>query len=118
MARDMAAERGAKLTVLHVIEPFPPGWRMDTEPLSRRARTEARQKLRGVFAKYLQGNDRVFPLLLSGHPADAIVRCARRFRPEVLVIATHGRTGLKRFVMGSVAERVVRHAPCPVLVVR
>jgi universal stress protein A len=53
----------------------------------------------------------------AGAPATAIVRAARRERAEVLVLGTHGRSGLRRLLLGSVAERVVRTAPCPVVTV-
>jgi nucleotide-binding universal stress UspA family protein len=52
---------------------------------------------------------------LQGHPADAIVRAAAAEQADLIVMSTHGRTGLFRFLMGSVAESVVRRAPCPVL---
>ena len=54
----------------------------------------------------------------SAVPVDAIVRTARRVGADLIVVGTHGRTGLARVVLGSVAERVVALAPCPVLTVR
>ena len=54
----------------------------------------------------------------SGEPARKILDIAERDKPDLLVIGTHGRTGVKHAVMGSVAERVARQAPCPVLIVR
>lgn len=56
--------------------------------------------------------------LLTGAPADAIVQLAAEEYADLIVMATHGRTGLRRLLMGSVAEEVIRHAPCPVLTVR
>jgi nucleotide-binding universal stress UspA family protein len=56
--------------------------------------------------------------LLSGDPAAEIVRFAREWSCDVLVVGTHGRKGLSRFVVGSVAGKVVRAAPCAVLVAR
>lgn len=53
-----------------------------------------------------------------GRPADTIVRLARERNVDLIVMATHGRTGLEHVVMGSVAEKVVRLAPCPVLTVK
>jgi len=53
-----------------------------------------------------------------GEPAAVIVERAKSGRYDLLVLSTHGRTGLSHFLMGSVAERVVRSAPCPVLTVR
>jgi nucleotide-binding universal stress UspA family protein len=53
-----------------------------------------------------------------GHPADTIVQLARERDVDLIVMATHGRTGLGHLVLGSVAEKVVRLAPCPVLTVK
>jgi nucleotide-binding universal stress UspA family protein len=55
---------------------------------------------------------------ISGSPAAAIVQYAQSIGAGVIVIGTHGRDGVSRLIMGSVAEHVVRYAPCPVLVVR
>jgi universal stress protein A len=54
----------------------------------------------------------------TGHPADTIVRIAQERRADLIVMGTHGRTGLQHVLLGSVAEKVVRLAPCPVLTVR
>ena len=56
--------------------------------------------------------------LVMGDPASEIVRVAKEEHPELIVLGTHGRTGLSRILMGSVAEAVMRHAPCPVLIYR
>jgi universal stress protein A len=54
----------------------------------------------------------------TGRAAPTIVQCARERESDLIVVGSHGRTGLAHLTMGSVAEHVVRHAPCPVLVVR
>lgn len=51
----------------------------------------------------------------EGEPAAAIIRLAMELKADLIVLGTHGRTGLKRLLLGSVAEHVLRHAPCPVL---
>jgi len=56
--------------------------------------------------------------LLAGDPADAIIRLAESENIDLIVMGTHGRRGLRRLLMGSVAEAVVRAAPCPVLTVK
>jgi universal stress protein A len=61
---------------------------------------------------------RATAFLLDGAPHKQIARTARRMRADVIVIGTHGRTGLPRAFLGNVAERVIRLAPCPVLTVR
>lgn len=57
-------------------------------------------------------------LLVVGTPADEIVRAAERERADLIVLGTHGRGAVGRFFLGSVADRVVRTAPCPVVTVR
>jgi nucleotide-binding universal stress UspA family protein len=65
-----------------------------------------------------RSGSRVRSAVLAGDPAAEIVRFARERGADLLVVGKHGRTRLERFVLGSVAEKVVRQAPCPVLVVR
>ena len=55
---------------------------------------------------------------MAGGPADEILKVGRGWRPDLIVIGTHGRGGVRRFLMGSVAEHVVRRASRPVLTVR
>jgi hypothetical protein len=57
-------------------------------------------------------------LLLVGDPASAILRVTQELPADLIVMGTHGRTGLGRLLMGSVAEQVVRKAPCPVVTVK
>ena len=58
------------------------------------------------------------PRLLQGRPYEALVKVARDEAVNLIILGSHGRTGLKRLLMGSVAERVIGQAPCPVLVVK
>jgi nucleotide-binding universal stress UspA family protein len=55
---------------------------------------------------------------MTGAPAMAVIDYARKARIDLILIGTHGRTGLGHFVMGSVAEKIVRLAPCPVLTLK
>jgi len=79
---------------------------------------EARLSLKEVADEEGLIRDRLSLVVLHGHPADAIVRFAHDQTNDLLVIATHGRTGWRRSVFGSVAERVIRLARCPVLTIR
>ncbi len=56
-------------------------------------------------------------ILEEGNPGEIVIKQANKLRADTIVIGTHGRTGLSRLVMGSVAEEVIRHAQCPVLVI-
>ena len=57
-------------------------------------------------------------LVRTGSPADEIVDAAKEMGVDLIILSTHGRTGLKHLLLGSMTENVVRRAPCPVLVVR
>ncbi len=75
-------------------------------------RTQLQDLIRGAF----RGTWEVE--VATGHPADTIVRVAQDRKADLIVMGTHGRTGLQHVLLGSVAEKVVRMAPCPVLTVR
>ena len=78
----------------------------------------AREQLPRFRAAELDPHLHVETLVLSGGPAHEICDTAKIQSADLIVISTHGHTGLKHFALGSVAENVVRHSPCPVLVVR
>ena len=79
---------------------------------------EARERLPRFRQAELDPHLRVETLVLNGGSAHEICRTAETQAADLIVMATHGHTGLKRFMLGSVTENVVRHAPCPVLIVR
>ncbi len=84
----------------------------------KRLLEEARERLPGFRQAELDPHLCVDTLVLSGGPAHEICRTAEAQGADLIVMATHGNAGLRRFLIGSVTENVVRHAPCPVLVVR
>ncbi|MEZ4502797.1 MAG: universal stress protein [Dehalococcoidia bacterium] len=82
-------------------------------------RSEADAHLEATRQRLLDGGAvEVRTQILEGHPGSAIVDAARDLGADVIVMATHGRAGLGRALLGSVADHVVRHASCPVLLVR
>jgi nucleotide-binding universal stress UspA family protein len=88
-----------------------------SEEFIEQIRTESKKSLEEFARKNLQGLT-VTTAFLEGRPFVEICRYAHEKEIELVVIATHGRTGIKHALFGSVAEKVVRKAPCPVLVVR
>ena len=86
------------------------------EIVRRDRSAEAQTQLRDLVANAFQGAWNVEVAL--GHPADTIVRVAQDRGVDLIVMATHGRTGLQHVLLGSVAEKVVRLAPCPVLTIK
>jgi nucleotide-binding universal stress UspA family protein len=103
--------------VLHVIEPSARALGGTTQAPSDPA--AAREQLRQFIASTL-GNDDPQPAerVDTGDVRDRIVTLAEDGGFDLIVMGTHGRTGIKHVLLGSVAEKVVRHAPCPVLAVR
>lgn len=88
------------------------------EDLETSARAQAQKRLDAVVAKARKAGVRATGLLLEGVPHERIARAARAKKADLLVIGTHGRTGLAKFFLGSVASRLVASAACPVLTVR
>ena len=82
------------------------------------SRTAAEKSLAGVLDPKWPAGRTVIQAMVEGSPKVEIVQYARKQNIDLIVLATHGRTGLPHVIMGSVAETVVRTAPCPVLTVR
>lgn len=78
----------------------------------------AKTALDEAAAPLLANGVQVETVILKGSPAESIIAYAREFNIDMIVMSTHGRSGLARLVYGSVAESVLHHAPCPVLLVR
>ncbi|MGH7309792.1 MAG: universal stress protein [Candidatus Rokuibacteriota bacterium] len=123
-AIDLARHDGARLTIMHVITPPVPivgeGYVSPTlwADLDRQMRDHAGKQMRALLTRARQAGVRATGVLLEGPPADRIVRAARRLKADVIVMGTHGRSGLARIFVGSVAGRVIATARCPVLTVR
>ena len=88
------------------------------EALEAEARQSAQKRLSTLLAKAREAKVRVKAFLLDGVPYQRIARVARSKRADLIVMGTHGRTGLSRLFMGSVTARVIPLARCPVLAVR
>jgi nucleotide-binding universal stress UspA family protein len=88
------------------------------DELATSSRAWAQKKLDALVAQAKKARVRTKGFLLEGAPHEEIVRFARARRVELIVLGTHGRTGLAKLFLGSVAERVVAAALCPVLTVR
>lgn len=90
----------------------------DSSTLMQEFAREARDQLERIAADLRKKRLRVSTLLEIGTAPEVIVQAAKRSKADVIVISTHGRTGLAHVFLGSVSERVVRHAGCAVLTVR
>lgn len=124
LARELAKVLRAELVVCHAYNPVAPLAASEAfvapgvvDQIWTAARRTGRRKLERLATAARRDRLRVATMLLEGAPAAAIVAAARRRRAGLLVLGTHGRTGVRRMLVGSVAERVVRTARCPVLTV-
>ncbi len=120
----LAAVAHASLHVLTVVtEPLHEPWTGYTPGLALinevdRERDVAHQRLERLVPHAAVRAGRITMATAWGEPAEEIVRYARRHDVDLIVCGTHGRSGLNRLLMGSVAEQVLRAAPCPVLTLR
>jgi nucleotide-binding universal stress UspA family protein len=121
-AVDLATTYQAQLTVVYIIPQviFHPDWAADVEETLDVAdiTAEAQQTLDKMTAPYRQAGVCISIQVLAGGPYVEIVRLARQIGANLIVIGAHGTTDRQPFLMGSVAEKVVRDAPCSVLTVR
>jgi nucleotide-binding universal stress UspA family protein len=121
-AAAFAEKFGAEVVLLHVVQDlalFVPEAVMAAPPLTApvgQFLAAARQALEHAAAGV--GGVTIRPEVAEGVPYEEIVRQAREHDVDLIVMGTHGRTGLAHVLLGSVAEKVVRRAPCPVLTVR
>jgi nucleotide-binding universal stress UspA family protein len=120
-AREWATLFGAEVCLLHVIEPTAVVAEFGTVPMGRMRRdlsTRARMALSELGQQEFPESVRVSVEVRKGVAYDQIAVAARDLNADIIIIATHGQTGLKHALLGSNAERVTRHAPCPVLTLR
>jgi universal stress protein A len=122
-AIELAKQPRTKLLVLHVLMPPSPflGNRLPSSylELQSRAERDVERRMAGTMTKVGKaGIKNVVSKLVTGAPPEQIIRHANRWRADLIVMGTHGRSGIGRAFMGSVAERVLQSARCPVLTVR
>jgi universal stress protein A len=127
LARDVAQVHGARLVLLHVTE-MPLGLGPETvivpdeggAPIKVRdyALRSAQDHLDDLAARLRKEQIDVTTIAVMGHIIDEILETAGEEKADLIVMGTHGRTGLSHLVAGSIAEKIVRNAPVPVLTVR
>jgi universal stress protein A len=122
-ACDIALHYSASITLVHVHEPvdyaLPEGYVLYTPEQMIRLNAEFESRLRSTLLDVeAMGVSKVSSKLLSGSAPLEIVEFAKSGKFDLIVMGTHGRTGIRHVLMGSVAERVLRTAPCAVLTVK
>jgi len=117
LAYNLARLHLARLVAAHVVQtPVLADVGGDPTPETESWLREVREKLHDLRPAY--PTIAVEHRLLEGEPAEQIVRLANELNCDLIVLGTHARSGLPRLVLGSVAEEVLRSAPCPVLIVK
>jgi universal stress protein A len=109
LAKDVEAE----VTIFNVVI-------VDESGINKREVEEHKQRLDEFVAKNVDdvgANLRIRKVVDAGQPYGAIVDCAEKERIDLIVMSSHGRSGLSRMLIGSVTDKVLRGAPCPILVV-
>lgn len=121
----LAKQNNAELWVVHVIEPlvtYVSGEDFGGAELYMRLEETTKRDAESSMKKLMQRLERLRvkakSLLLKGSPHEQIVKAAKNKKADMIVVGTHGRTGLSKLFMGSVAGRVVSTAHCPVVTVR
>ncbi len=126
-AAQLARQNGARVTLVHVHDPSWAAWRpiaypTEVQPEAPPSEPELEQriheKLRELCERVFEGVPCKTAVVLCANAAQGITDYAEKEDVDLIVISTHGRSGLAGLLIGSVAERVVRHAPCPVLTLR
>ncbi|MDP2037417.1 MAG: universal stress protein [Ignavibacteria bacterium] len=121
-ARDLSDNMNATIHILHVIDksiPFLPGNKNLSDAELTTALEADAQKHLSPFKKEIESESDINVICMIKHGIDfeEIVKYAKEIRAELIVIATHGRTGIMHSLLGSVAEKVIQHSKCPVLVI-
>jgi len=119
---DLTKHYGARLYVIHVMYDVAraTGWyvpHMSMDELYRDIETNARKEIEKCCVEDLRGYKNIEYSILKGVPHEEILKFAEENAVDLIIMGTHSRKGLDRVIFGSTAERVVRHAPCPVLTV-
>ncbi|MBM4175052.1 MAG: universal stress protein [Ignavibacteria bacterium] len=120
-AEEIASQYDGEIHLLHVLEKTPPiltirSLDLKTEKIQKTIEDDARTLLK-KFAEKFNSSEKVKEVLLRGNDFETITSYAKEKKIDLIVIATHGRTGLLHTLLGSVAEKVIRYAKCPVLVI-
>ena len=122
-ASELAKTSSAEIVLIHVVSPLPasphPGGMhgFDTATYLQEMLTYGRESTQRLIEEKFPEDVPVRSVVLAGNPSEEIVRVAEEEGVDLIVTATHGHTGWRRFLFGSVAERVIRLAPCPVLTI-
>jgi len=122
-ATDMAKKYGAKLHIVHIIYDIAKasGWYVphrSVDEMYKEIQDGAKKELEKFGVEELSGLKNLERSVLTGVPHEEIMNFAKKNKIDLIIMGTHGRSGIDRILFGSTAAQVVRYAPCPVLTVR
>ncbi len=121
-ACELAKQLGAQVTLLHAWSlqtiGMPEGFVLPIGSMNEELEAAAQKGANAALERHRGFGVPLSARVVCADARDAIVEAAKALPAELIVLGSHGRTGVRRALLGSVAESVIRHAPCPVLVVR
>lgn len=122
-AKSIAEKYGASIYVLHVLENIPPvlaihALDLTIERVEKNMEENARRQLEKIVKENLKTKNKVQLFIRKGIVDEEIVKFADAKKIDLIIMGTHGRTGIEYTLLGSIAEKVVRKAKCPVLTVK
>jgi len=116
-----ADQFAAAVDLLHVVEPVPPGALLSYQPVEELRASLRRDAAAKIEKLHDEWDDYAFPvnrIVVEGFPFVEILKHAKESKADMIIMGTHGHGAIAHMFLGSVAEKVVRKAPCPVLTVR
>jgi len=122
-AAGIAKQYSAKIHLVYVLEKIPPflairSFDVTEDQVMESMKNEAMEQLKKASSKLSSESSlEVVPILRGGTDYDEIVKYSKEIDSDLIIITTHGRTGILHTLLGSVAEKVIRYAKCPVLVI-
>ena len=122
-AKDIAQRYNAKLHLTYVLEKTPPFLAMRSldvseDEVKKNMEEHARKHMEETLGNFNTDDSiEIVPVIKKGVDYEEIIKYSKEIKADLIVIATHGRTGILHTLLGSVAEKVIRYAKCPVLVI-
>jgi len=122
-AVEFAKQFQAELEVLYVVpvlppQPTDPNYEFSVPEFEGILHKEAEDKLAALLKEKIPAGVAAKATLGHGHAAKEVIKVAEEIKADLIVIANHGHSGWHHLLLGSVAEKVIRHAPCPVFIAR
>lgn len=117
-AKTLARHFHASVTTAHVLRASTRDWpKFGTDPEYKKLRDKTERDLDGLVQQLHQAGFEADRVLLEGDPVEGVLDAVKRYHADLLILGTHGTRNFERFVLGSIAEEILREATCPVLTI-